>query len=1273
MCLNVRGLVAHIDQVMLLLAAKKPDILGVVETHTFRDHHLPDLLRPLGYGILVGFELEPHPAAARSSGGICVIFKLSLLGKLQLVIPTQHYCWFQLAGVLPLPLFFAVTYFPQSNKGRAHTALYDALKKDFASFGRVGLTMLLGDMNARTASNGDDTTNSAGRKLLDFAETNHLSVINRCTCCSGKFTRLERGQRSTIDYALCDRYCREFVYKMRIMPQSDAAAVGSDHCALEITIARSLPALTHDVMHVTGAAQTDGPQSSRSAIRHPRYREGLIASIPVTPPHPPSFNWAKADTERLSSLLASKLSSMPSDARSLCSDAPNQSQRAEALELCDSFLASVQSAVAEAVPRKPAGAQRKRTGKPSLLRDPTYRSLLKRRLRLFEIAKTRGLDEEQRALLRLLNTQANQRARALLRQLRLADWRDAENSYKRLRTSRSFWSKLHRLRKGKSDVSSTPIPHTVLVNGGDICTGIDEVLRVWQAHYESTYWLPPSTSDLMRREEAALQARVDEAVRSNTWQRGLDARFLASDVDSVIKLAENGKAPGEDGLPYEFFKAHFNKEEHPGPLAGLTAFFNLLLNFSIWPDDFTRGIIAPIYKKKGNRLLPGSFRPISLLSTLSKLYELLLNKRITDHVESAGVLSEEQAGFRHDRSTLDHVLTLDTVVTTAYEQKQPLYVAFLDVEKAYDRTFRLRLLTRLLDVGITGRVFRSITQMLLTARRAVRIGKLLSDWFLTNCGVPQGAILSPILFDIFLDDIIKDINAVGDGVTLGGRTVSCLLFADDIALLSNSPEGLQRMLDVCQKYANSARFKFNVGKSNVVVFSRTEARRPVLRLNNVQIQYAASYTYLGVEFGPYVYRQKGTRFDLYIKRVTREAARRSYEVLGIARERDSQSGLAIHISLLYYLTHVRSRLEYGCQVWAPLITAKQRQRIDAVQNDFLKHALHLPSSTPTMFCLGELDSMPLWLRHQEQALRLWGRICTMSDKRLPRLAQLQYLRRSSNKHYNSTWFHAMCRMITENYPSLESSLSGSLPVPEKAQDPDLDDRSKTALIRGAWFARVEKAVRERWVALWQHQMSEKDSLRYYRVFKEAPALEHWLKDTNHAGIHEKLLLRAGKLLNTSYPRPTDNPRGLCRLCQDQAAETRAHFLLSCPALEQLRQAWTRDIRAKMSSAQERSAIFTSLLDQWATTAHVNLSPTPDSPTFSADPSHSTSQICALLHSTLADIPLPDQDEDDGDERASEVLKTRRQFETLLEKSTRLLLHKMTKHRQRLTSGEQPLH
>jgi len=356
-----------------------------------------------------------------------------------------------------------------------------------------------------------------------------------------------------------------------------------------------------------------------------------------------------------------------------------------------------------------------------------------------------------------------------------------------------------------------------------------------------------------------------------------------------------------------------------------------------------------------------------------------------------------------------------------------------------------------------------------------------------------------------------------------------------------------------------------------------------------------------------------------------------------------------------------------------------------LQDEFVRNALHLPNTTASTFCLGELDVMPLTLRHEELALRMWGNICTMAPTRLPRIAQLQYINRRNKTKLKSTWFHSISRLISEKYPSLASSLSGSLPIPQKALAPDMDAQSKTALTRCAWSDQVSKAVRDRWTMIWSQDMSKLSSLRFYRISKKQPFLESWLKDTNHAGIHAKLMLRAGLLLNTSHPRPAGNELGHCFLCDQGAAETRSHFLLTCPALEHLRQEWVRDLKSKMSPDPHRTDSLALLLNQWTTFAHVDTAPSPTRPTFVSPSLHSTVQICSLLHPAPTDDPRLQRDDDgnsraaDGtdDEQAQGILKTRRKFETLLEKSTRILLHKMTKLRQQRTAARglqhHPLH
>jgi len=124
-------------------------------------------------------------------------------------------------------------------------------------------------------------------------------------------------------------------------------------------------------------------------------------------------------------------------------------------------------------------------------------------------------------------------------------------------------------------------------------------------------------------------------------------------------------------------KKIFKKDHAPIACQALLTLMNLLLEFGVWPSSLELGVIVPIFKKQGNTMKPDNYRPISLLTSISKVYELILNKRLCTYVEENNILSEEQAGFRKDRSTIDHILTLDTLIATRLNMKQETFIAFL--------------------------------------------------------------------------------------------------------------------------------------------------------------------------------------------------------------------------------------------------------------------------------------------------------------------------------------------------------------------------------------------------------------------------------------------------------------------------------------------------------------------------------------------------------------------------------------------------------------------
>ena len=192
------------------------------------------------------------------------------------------------------------------------------------------------------------------------------------------------------------------------------------------------------------------------------------------------------------------------------------------------------------------------------------------------------------------------------------------------------------------------------------------------------------------------------------------------------------------------------------------------------------------------------------------------------------------------------------IETLTVRSPRTTYCAFLDIRKAYDVAWRDAALLRLLRGGVTRLAWCLIADLCDGTVSRVRVhGRCSEDWGDDN-GVRQGSVLSPLLFNLLINSLAAAIRRVCPGVRLGTSAdaprVTVLMYADDIVILAESPEDLQRALDAATAWARSWRFQFGIGpeKSAVMVVHPTRARVPVFRLADALLPLVTSYRYLGV-------------------------------------------------------------------------------------------------------------------------------------------------------------------------------------------------------------------------------------------------------------------------------------------------------------------------------------------------------------------------------------------------------------------------------------------
>ena len=214
--------------------------------------------------------------------------------------------------------------------------------------------------------------------------------------------------------------------------------------------------------------------------------------------------------------------------------------------------------------------------------------------------------------------------------------------------------------------------------------------------------------------------------------------------------------------------------------------------------EWREGLIVNIFKN-GDKEEPGNYRGITLLSVVGKVFCKILNNRLVEHLDRERALHEGQAGFRKNRSCID-VYTLNEVVQGRLREDKPTYAFFLDVQKAYDTVWRDGLWLKLWDMGVKGKMWHVVKGMLLyeVSRSAVLLDGEKSNVFSVEQGVTQGCSRSPILFSVFINDLLKEVEEAGVGVQLcNDNSMTGMLFADNFVGLVIQGRNYRSLLMWC--------------------------------------------------------------------------------------------------------------------------------------------------------------------------------------------------------------------------------------------------------------------------------------------------------------------------------------------------------------------------------------------------------------------------------------------------------------------------------------------
>ena len=293
----------------------------------------------------------------------------------------------------------------------------------------------------------------------------------------------------------------------------------------------------------------------------------------------------------------------------------------------------------------------------------------------------------------------------------------------------------------------------------------------------------------------------------------LNVPICPDETSESLKRLKNNKAAGTDAIPSEFYKYSDGLLINP-----LTALFNYVFECGFYPEKWCEGLVNPLHKQ-GEIDKAENYRKITVTSALGKVFDSILNRRLRFAKRCLNIDDPYQYGFKENTGATDSIFILNGLIDKAKAYSRPLFVCFIDFKSAFDLVNRFALLYKLLNYGISGNFFAVIRSMFKNASSRVKWNGELGNIFENVNGVLQGGVMSPTLFNLFVEDLSSYLDN-SKGVTIGDRKIDHLFFADDLVLLSETNTGLQSLINSLEIFCSQWHMVVNLTKTKVMVFQK---------------------------------------------------------------------------------------------------------------------------------------------------------------------------------------------------------------------------------------------------------------------------------------------------------------------------------------------------------------------------------------------------------------------------------------------------------------------
>ena len=642
-------------------------------------------------------------------------------------------------------------------------------------------------------------------------------------------------------------------------------------------------------------------------------------------------------------------------------------------------------------------------------------------------------------------------------------------------------------------------------------------LDQWFSHFKNIFQQaitePPICNELP-------DSRRDNNSHENDNVRALNEDLQIPEILKAIKNLKTNKSPGLDCVLGEMLKVNSTLI---APF--LQILFNQIFKSNVFPIEWGKSVIVPLHKKN-NPNNCDNYRPISLTSLVSKVYTSILNNRLSDFIEAEQIVGEEQAGFRNGYSTVDNMYTLYSMILKQFYKNRKLYVAFVDFRKCFDSINRDALLIILERNGITGNMLHAIKGMYSCVQSAVRSNGDLTDFFECPIGLKQGCQMSPKLFLIFATEFSRNLNLLGrHGIQFnpGSDIIHHLLFADDMALISDTVSGLQTKLNILYDQCLRLGIDINLDKTNIIVFRKGGqlSKHEHWKYGERNIEVVNSYRYLGIDFSTRL------SFKASTTALVNKAKKGAFEIISSLYNSDCHD---FKIFAKLFDAKIQPILCYGSEIWG--IT--ENTNVEQVHTNTVKRFLGVSTHTANTTLLAESGRYPLSIIWKIKIIRYWLKLQEMSTDRFPRQAYDMLERYSNNGHTN--WVTHIKNILCENgygYVWLFKHV-GSIQH---------------------FCQRLKYTLCANFIQSLNTKIEESDKLQFYNSFKNVFEPQSYLSNSMfNRHLRNTLVqfrLSVSKINGHRFKFSADPEKRMCPICKSHV-EDEFHVIFVCNPYENLR-------------------------------------------------------------------------------------------------------------------------